>query len=215
MGCLILFLPVLIIVPLILILLLFNVITVSYAELGLSQTSALLLLIATLAGSMINIPISTRQVEYQEPQTMMSRFFFYLPPRVTTQTIAVNLGGAIIPTVFSIYLFGRAPLGATLLATLVLIVVTRLIARPVPGVGITIPAFIPPLVSAGLALLLAHSHPAPVAYISGTLGTLIGGDLLNWPSYKKLGSHVISIGGAGVFDGVFLAGILAVVISNL
>ena len=77
------------------------------------------------------------------------------------------------------------------------------------------PAFIPPLVSAGLALLLAHDNPAPVAYISGTLGTLIGADLLNWPSFKRLGSHMISIGGAGVFDGVFLAGILAVVITSI
>jgi uncharacterized membrane protein len=54
-----------------------------------------------------------------------------------------------------------------------------------------------------------------VAYISGTLGTLIGGDLLNWPNFKKLGAHMISIGGAGVFDGVFLAGVLAVLITKI
>jgi uncharacterized membrane protein len=78
-----------------------------------------------------------------------------------------------------------------------------------------LPGFIPPLVSAGLAILLARDNPAPVAFISGTLGTLIGADLLNWPNFKKLGAHMISIGGAGVFDGIFLAGILAVLISSI
>jgi uncharacterized membrane protein len=100
-------------------------------------------------------------------------------------------------------------------AGLAVILIVRLIARPVPGTGITVPAFVPPLLSAGLAILLARNDPAPVAYISGTLGTLIGGDLLNWPNFKKLGSHMISIGGAGVFDGVFLAGVLAVLITKI
>ena len=77
------------------------------------------------------------------------------------------------------------------------------------------PAFIPPLVSAGLALPSRPQPPGSGGLYFGTLGTLIGADLLNWPSFKKLGSHMISIGGAGVFDGVFLAGILAVVISNI
>jgi uncharacterized membrane protein len=212
MGCVLL--PVLMVLPILALLLLLNVITVSYGELGLSPNAAIALLVSTLVGSMVNIPISTRQIEYEEPQTFLSRFFFYTPPRVTTQTVAVNLGGALIPTGFAIYLIPRAPLPATLVATVVMVLISRLLARLVPGMGIVMPAFIPPLVSAGLALLLARSHPAPVGYISGTLGTLIGADLLNWPNYKKLRSHVISIGGAGVFDGVFLAGMLAVVISS-
>jgi uncharacterized membrane protein len=215
MGCLGLLLPLLIILPLLIVLLLFNIVAISYGELGLSQTTAIALLIATLVGGMINIPISRRQIEYQEPQTLFSQFFFYTPPRVATQTIAVNLGGAVIPVGFAIYLMPRAPWLPTLISTLAVIIVARLLSRPVPGMGIVMPAFIPPIVSAGLAFLLARSHPAPVAFISGTLGTLIGADLLNWPNFKKLGSHVISIGGAGIFDGVFLAGILAVLISSL
>ncbi len=215
MGCLTLLAPILIIVPFLFILILYNVITVSYSELGLSQAWALVLLITTLVGSMINIPISRREVEYQERQTFLSRYFFYLPPRVATQTIAINVGGAIIPAAFALYLLPRAPLLETLIATLGMILVSRLLSYPVSGMGIVMPAFIPPLASAGLALLLARSHPAPVAYISGTLGTLIGADLLNWNGVKKLGPHMISIGGAGVFDGVFLAGIIAVLITGL
>ena len=192
-----------------------NVVTFSYSELGLSQVSAIILLIATLLGAMINIPITTRRIRYQEPQSFLSWFFFYTPPKVISQTIAINVGGALIPIGFSIYLLFRTLLLPTLIASVAVILIVRLISHPVPGTGITVPAFVPPLVSAGLALLLARAQPAPVAYISGTMGTLIGGDLLNWPNFKKLGSHVISIGGAGVFDGVFLAGVLAVLITKI
>ena len=54
---------------------------------------------------------------------------------------------------------------------------------------------------------------APLAYIAGTLGTLIGGDLLNLGLLPGLGAPVASIGGAGTFDGVFLTGILAVLLA--
>ena len=204
-----------IILVIVLVLLFLNIITVSYSALGLSQTTAITLLIITLFGGMINIPVSRRQIVYEQPQSFLSRFFFYTPPRVATQTIAINLGGAVIPTVFAFYLMPRAPWWPTLVATLVVILVARLLARPVPGVGIVMPAFVPPLVSAGLAFLLARSNPAPVAFISGTLGTLIGADLLNWPSFKKLGAHLISIGGAGIFDGIFLSGVLAALIASI
>ena len=52
-----------------------------------------------------------------------------------------------------------------------------------------------------------------IAYISGTLGTLIGGDLLNLKKIRSLGAPVASIGGAGTFDGIFLTGILSVLLS--
>lgn len=125
------------------------------------------------------------------------------------------MGGAVIPLAFSLYLLPCAPLFPTLAATLAVTTVARRLARPVAGVGIMMPAWIPPIISGGLALLLARENPAPVAYISGVMGTLIGADLLNWPNLKKLGAHMISIGGAGVFDGVFLSGIVAVLITSL
>ncbi|HEY83267.1 MAG TPA: DUF1614 domain-containing protein [Dehalococcoidia bacterium] len=215
MGCLGLILVILIALPVIFLLLFLNIITLSFGQLGLSPEAAVTLLLAMVLGSMVNIPISRRRILYEQPRPLYLRFFFYLPPRVRHQVIAVNLGGAVIPVVFALYLLPRSPLLATLEATIVVIVATRLLAKPVPGVGIVMPAWIPPVISAGLALLLARDNPAPVAYISGTLGTLIGADLLNWPNFKKLGAHLISIGGAGVFDGIFLAGIMAVLITSL
>jgi uncharacterized membrane protein len=52
-----------------------------------------------------------------------------------------------------------------------------------------------------------------VAYISGTFGVLIGADLLNLKNLTALKAPVVSIGGAGTFDGIFLTGIIAVLLA--
>jgi uncharacterized membrane protein len=86
-------------------------------------------------------------------------------------------------------------------------------ATPVPGVGIAVPTFLPPILAAVTALLLSRRSAPALAYVAGTLGTLIGADLLNLPRLQGLGAPVASIGGAGTFDGVFLTGILAVLLA--
>ncbi|NTU49213.1 MAG: DUF1614 domain-containing protein, partial [Syntrophobacteraceae bacterium] len=87
------------------------------------------------------------------------------------------------------------------------------VARPIPGVGFATPMFIPPIVAALAALILNHEWAAPTAYVAGTLGTLIGADLLHLDKLSVLKAPVASIGGAGTFDGIFLTGILAVLLS--
>ena len=87
------------------------------------------------------------------------------------------------------------------------------LARPVPGVGIAIPLFVPPLVAAATGLLLAPDHAPALAYIAGTMGCLIGADLLNLHRLPGLGAPVASIGGAGTFDGIFFTGIIAVLLT--
>jgi uncharacterized membrane protein len=52
-----------------------------------------------------------------------------------------------------------------------------------------------------------------LAYIAGTLGCLIGADLLNLHRLAGLGAPIASIGGAGTFDGIFFTGIAAVLIT--
>ena len=102
------------------------------------------------------------------------------------------------------------PFGLPFFALIAVTVVAKLMAKPKPGVGIVMPAFIPPLVAAAAALILApQGCTAPVAYVAGTMGTLIGADLLNWKYFKSLGGQMVSIGGAGIFDGIFLVGIIA------
>jgi uncharacterized membrane protein len=51
--------------------------------------------------------------------------------------------------------------------------------RPVPGVGILVPGLVRAAVAAILALLLASGDAAPVAYVAGVAGPLIGADLLH------------------------------------
>jgi len=52
-----------------------------------------------------------------------------------------------------------------------------------------------------------------IAYVSGVLGTLIGADLTNLNRIADLGAPVASMG-AGTFDGVFLIGIVAVLLAR-
>ena len=81
-----------------------------------------------------------------------------------------------------------------------------------PGVGVTLPAFIPPIVSVLLAFLFSRDNKIPVAYISGVLGVLIGADLLNLPNLGNF-QGMMSIGGAGVYDGIFLVGIFSALLA--
>src|SRR3974390_720704 len=70
-------------------------------------------------------------------------------------------------------------------------------ANPVPGLGIAVPVFMPVLVTAIVAVILSREESAPLAYISGSLGTLIGADLTNLDKVRGLGAPVASIGGGG------------------
>ncbi|AEM79654.1 Uncharacterized membrane protein [Thermoanaerobacter thermohydrosulfuricus] len=187
--------------------------TFSFAKLGLSPQMAVFVFSLSLIGSVINIPISRKKIIVHEEERYFSPFLFYYPPRVQEQVIAVNVGGAVVPVILSLYLLPRAPLLPTIIATIIVTIVAKALAKPVQGVGITLPAFIPPLVAAASAILLSPHNAAPVAYISGVLGTLIGADLLNLPHFKDLTSHAISIGGAGIFDGIFLVGVVAALLA--
>jgi uncharacterized membrane protein len=197
-----------------------GVLRYAYMRLGVSPRGALVLLFASLLGSYFNIPL----VELPEQQTLSGHeieFFGmrYAMPVVVQwpgTLIAVNVGGAVIPTFMSIYLLIRNALwvqGA--LATAVVALVCYWLSQPVPGLGIAEPVFVPAVTTAVVAIVLSRENAAPLAYISGSLGTLIGADLLNLGNIRGLGAPVASIGGAGTFDGIFLIGIVAVLIASL
>jgi uncharacterized membrane protein len=197
-----------------------GILSYAYISIGVSSRAALLLLFGSLIGSYVNIPVA----ELAEQQIMSGReitYFgmHYVVPVVLDwpgTVIAVNVGGAHIPTLMSIYLLVKGRLWyAGLLATACVAAVCHVLADPVPGVGIALPLLVPAVTTAIAALLLSRQYAAPVAYISGSLGTLIGADLLNLDKLQGLGAPVASIGGAGTFDGVFLTGIVAVLIASI
>lgn len=189
-----------------------NVIALSFLKLGLTLPQTFIAFLGILLGSYINIPVSHRKIKVDDIHRMPNPFFYY-PPQYAEQVVYVNLGGAIIPVLLSLFFLPHAPAIPTLIATIIITAISKLLARVVPGVGITMPAFIPPIISAILAVILAPRNPAGVAYISGVLGTLIGADLLNLGKLKEFGATSVSIGGAGIFDGVFLVGIFAALLA--
>jgi uncharacterized membrane protein len=192
----------------------------AYMRLGVSSGTALFLLFGSLVGSYFNIPIAQLPEErVLAGQEIDFSGVSYVVPVVVEwpgTVIAVNVGGAVIPTVMSLYLLAKNQLWLRgLLATAGVAVVCYLLARPVPGLGIAEPVFVPSVITAVMAWLLSREYAAPLAYVSGSLGTLIGADLLNLGKIRGLGAPVASIGGAGTFDGIFLTGILAVLLASL
>lgn len=192
----------------------------AYLSMGLGSHAAVLLLLASLAGSYLNIPVA-RLPAHQIISGREVWFFgmHYVIPEVISHPgtiIAVNVGGALIPGLLSLYLYVRHRLWISgIVAAAVIAAVCHRLAQPVPGLGIALPVFVPPISAAVVALLLSRRHAAPLAYIGGSLGTLIGADLLNLGKVQGLGAPVASIGGAGTFDGIFLTGILAVLIASI
>jgi uncharacterized membrane protein len=173
-----------------------------------------------MLGSMINIPVARLPAEVRQQDTTVTVFgvTYRIPAAVRTgsTTIAVNVGGAIVPTAVAIYLIchDRLPLDA-LFATLVVTALVFAVARPVAGVGIVTPSLVPPLAAALAAIWLGGHFVAAVAYVAGTFGTLVGADVLNLPRVRSLRAPMVSIGGAGTFDGVFLTGLVAVLLASL
>jgi len=143
----------------------------------------------------------------------------YVVPLVTAwpgTVLAVNVGGAVIPAIMSAYLVVRYQLWLrATLATVAIALIIHSMATPVPGVGIAVPVFVPVVATAILAFVLSREYAPPLAYIGGSMGTLIGADLLNLDKIGALGAPVASIGGAGTFDGIFLTGILAVLLAGI
>jgi uncharacterized membrane protein len=192
----------------------------AYRRLGISSGTALLLLFGSLIGSYFNIPVAhlpeQRIVSGQEVAFYGMRYVVPVVVDWPGTVIAINVGGCLIPGLTSLYLLIRHRLwvrGAIAVACVA--AVCHLLARPVPGIGIALPVFVPAAITAVVALLLSRERAAPLAYIGGTLGTLIGADLLNLGSVAGLGAPIASIGGAGTFDGIFLVGILSVLLASL
>lgn len=101
--------------------------------------------------------------------------------------LAVNVGGAVIPVVMSVYLLVKWQFWwEGLLATAVVAAICYWLSSPVPGVGIAVPVFVPVIATTIVALVLSRKHAAPLAYIAGSLGTLIGTDLLNFNKYRQV-----------------------------
>lgn len=196
-----------------------NLVTLAFAEIGIPSDFIFMALLACLLGSFINIPVKKipRKVMAQESVVNIFGLRYDVPVwKRKVTVIAINVGGAIIPVLLSLYLLLKTNLWAeAILAILIMSMITHRLARPIRGVGIALPAFIPPVFAALVSIIIVPQYAPVVAYVSGTMGTLIGADIFNIKKLGDLGAPIASIGGAGTFDGIFLNGVLAVILASI
>jgi len=195
-----------------------GVIQSAYHKLGMSHRAISGLLMLTILGSYINIPLgSIASGPLIHDRVIVVNGIEYVVPHVQEAgrtIIAINVGGALIPILLSAYLLWRV--GGFVRAAAAAVVVAFVVyhfSRLVPGVGIAVPTLVPGVLAAILAVTLDRKRSASAAYIAGTMGCLIGADVLNLAALSRLHAPIASIGGAGTFDGVFVSGIIAVLLA--
>ncbi len=172
-----------------------------FEQLGFSRGEAGTLLFLTLIFGVVNIPL-----------------FKY-----NGWWLAINVGGALIPIIICAYLLisRRVQIAEGMIGVIIVTFITYFLTRAVQNEGIVadFPWAFAPAIAAGLYSISTFwaniKSAAPLAYVSGVLGTLVGadvfhlGDILAFP-VEPNGPNVLSIGGAQVFDLVYLSGIVAV-----
>lgn len=196
-----------------------GLISITLAKLGLSPGSAVTLLLISVSGSLVNLPLF--KIDAEQPvdpvvlPSLLSLLRHNMPAFTGQTTIAMNVGGCMVPIIFSLFLLLNNPLPIldVLLAITLVSATSYFSSRPIPGIGIGMPFLVAPLIAAAAALLINTELSAPLAYIGGTLGVLIGADLLRLKDIRRMGTPVAAIGGAGTFDGIFITGIVAVILA--
>lgn len=137
--------------------------------------------------------------------------------------VSVNVGGALVPIGLSVYLlikagttkeWVRALLGAAATTAIIYFLGSYLMTGEPSERGFFLdPLYIYPLVGGAVAYLLGRSRRA--AFIAGTLGVL-GLDIVHWiwlAATRTPGT--VSIGGAGAFDSIVVAGLVAVLLAEI
>ena len=192
---------------------------IAFAKLGLAPELTLFLLIGTLLGSGINLPVYNMQTKHGGHLVMSPDrklvWEIFQPVREGKVVIAVNVGGCLIPVGLCIYFIAMQLIDPIklMVAIAAITALSYKFSRLIPGMGVGMPMFVAPLASALLALILDAEHAAHLAYISGVLGVLIGADMLRLKSITELGAPVAAIGGAGTFDGIFMTGMIAALLA--
>lgn len=206
-------------------------VTVFIKGLGFPPIIAILFIFASLFGGLVNIGFM--EFTSDEPIVVYDeiRFFGFrwVFPRIIHHRktiLAVNVGGAIIPMIISLILlfytipnYDSNPIFTyikILFATLFVTVFVNKFSIVRRGIGVLVPLFIPVMSTVIITLLLypilSVSNPFVIAYTSGTFGTIIGADILNLKRILRGYSQVISIGGAGTFDGIFMTGVMSILL---
>ena len=194
---------------------------------GVQPSLALTLTLGSLLTSYINVVVA--EVTYYVPFNPFMDLMKLFPIPIIIQRIdklflEVNIGGAVIPTIVSIYLIGTYLIHNMLILVsfIVSLIISSLIiwrsARLIPGIGITLPTALPVLLTLMFTLVstaVFHANPLAFSYSLGSLSTLLGADILNIRKVIRLMRGYVSIGGAGVFDGIYITGLMSLILASL
>jgi len=185
---------------------------------GLTYEEAVTVFFLIVIGSLMNIPVYEK-----EGSVVVRRYSFfgiiYSRRERSRITVAVNVGGCIIPSILAVKLLAEVPIHLWFPGFVISSMIIYMYARPIQGIGIAVPTFIPPVIAALTSYfsIIYFSYPIQLlpklSFATGVLSALFGADILHLKDLSKIGSGVMSIGGAGTFDGIFLTGIFAVVFS--
>lgn len=197
-----------------------NAVLAALGKLGLGPISSLLMALGIFLGGTINVPVArierSEMVEHLPNQLLgLHRLLSRPVQRRTYTVVAANVGGCLLPTALAGYQGARlalqAPsvLPAALAALALNVALCYYVAHPQPDVGITMPPLVPAGTAAVCGLVLAPEWAPPVAFLAGVLGPLVGADLLHLDDITEMGTGIVSIGGAGTFDGIVLSGLVA------
>ncbi|MCK4718182.1 MAG: DUF1614 domain-containing protein, partial [Thermoplasmata archaeon] len=166
-------------------------------DLGLGKREVSLVLVGSMVGVLLNVPVLVGD----------SLFF------------GLNVGGALIPIVLAFHLIWthRPSFFNLFLAVGFTSVLAYAVTEFVADLGVVayFPYYLlPPIAAFFLARVLERKRlgrSLALAYAAGTMGTLIGADLVRIPEIlgSTGGSFLGAIGGAGSLDLVFLSGLLA------
>ncbi len=196
-------------------------------SIGVNPLLALTLTLGSLLASYINVTIV--EITYYTPFAPFGDFMKLFPipivmQRVDKLFIELNVGGAIIPVAVSIYLIltylinNTAVMALFIMSLIISSFINWLDSRVIPGIGVALPTALPVLLTLTftlIATILFRANPLGFSYSLGSLSTLIGADLLNIGRVVRSMRGYVAIGGAGVFDGIYITGLASLVLASL
>ncbi|KUO79249.1 MAG: hypothetical protein AT714_00090 [Vulcanisaeta sp. OSP_8] len=196
-------------------------------SIGVNPLLALTLTLGSLLTSYINVTIV--EITYYTPFAPFGDFMKLFPipivmQRVDKLFIELNVGGAIIPVAVSIYLIltylinNTAVMALFIMSLIISSFINWLDSRVIPGIGVALPTALPVLLTLTftlIATILFRANPLGFSYSLGSLSTLIGADLLNIGRVVRSMRGYVEIGGAGVFDGIYITGLASLVLASL
>lgn len=191
-------------------------------KLGITPLIGFSIILSILLGSLINIPLTRIKTVSKLPENFPG--LYGIDPWFRRQVfkknelvIAVNVGGCVVPFALVLYQLARLFNAGMILMPVIVIALNVIICYRLSeiksNVGVLLPAFVPGVMAALCAVILAPENPPAVAFCAGILGPLIGADLLRLKQIIALGPGSASIGGAGTFDGIVLSGFIALLLS--